>query len=137
MEESAAVRDGLLAFYQRFSSGDPEAFAAGIADVPGVSVIGTAPGEGHTERGDWISTYETMMAGEMKGTRLEGTDPRGFAEGSLGFATDDAAFVLPEGSRLPARLTAVLREGERGWQVVHLHVSVGVPDEDAVVSAAT
>jgi hypothetical protein len=31
----------------------------------------------------------------------------------------------------------VLREGERGWQVVHLHFSVGVPDEDAVVSAAT
>jgi hypothetical protein len=135
MEESAAVRDGLLAFYERFSGGDPEAFAAGIAEVPGVSVIGTAPGEGHSGRDDWISTYEAMMAGEMKGTRLEGTDPRGFSEGSLGFATDDVAFVLPEGSRLPARLTGVLREGKRGWQVVHLHFSVGVPDEEAVVPA--
>jgi hypothetical protein len=136
MEESTAVREGLLAFYERFSSGDPGAFAAGIADVPGVSVIGTAPGEGHAGRGDWISTYKSMMATEMNGTRLEGIDPRGFAEGSLGFATDDVAFVLPDGGRLPARLTGVLREGERGWQVVHLHFSVGVPDEEAVVPAA-
>jgi hypothetical protein len=135
MEESEAVRDGLLAFYERFSGGDPAAFAAGIADVPGVSVIGTAPGEGHAGRADWISTYETMITGEMRGTRIEGSDPRGFSEGRLGFATDDVAFVLPDGRRLPARLTGVLREGEDGWQVVHLHFSVGVPDEDAVVAA--
>lgn len=77
MEELAGVRDGMLAFYERFSSGDAEAFAAGIADVPGVSVIGSGLDEGHTERGDWISTYAAMMAGEMKGTRLEGNSPRG------------------------------------------------------------
>jgi hypothetical protein len=44
MEESAVVRDGLLAFYERFSSGDPEAFATGIADVPGLlTQIGAVP----------------------------------------------------------------------------------------------
>ena len=133
MEESAGVRDGMLAFYGRFSSGDPEKFAAGIADVPGVSVIGSAPGEGHTGRGDWIATYEAMMAGEMTGTRLEGTDPRGWAEGSLGFGVDEAAFVLPDGRRLPTRLTGVLRKDGGEWKVVHLHFSVGVPDEEAVV----
>lgn len=135
MEESAGVRGGMLAFYERFSSGDPEAFAAGIADVPGVSVIGSGPDEGHTERSDWISTYAAMMAGEMKGTRLEGQDPRGWAEGSLGFAVDKAAFVLTDGSRLPTRLTGVLREDGDEWKVVHLHFSVGVPDEEAVVPA--
>lgn len=77
MEELAGVRDGMLAFYERFSSGDAEAFAAGIADVPGVSVIGSGLDEGPTERGDWISTFAAMMAGEMKGTRLEGNSPRG------------------------------------------------------------
>ena len=136
MEESADVREGMLAFYERFSDGDPAAFAAGIADVPGVSVIGTGPGEGHAGRSEWITTYETMMAGPMKGTRLEGTNPAGWAEGSLGFGVDQAAFVLPDGSRLPARLTGVLCEKGGEWKVVHLHFSVGVPDEEAILAPA-
>jgi hypothetical protein len=136
VEESAAVPEGMLRFYERFSSGDPEAFAAGLADVPGVSVIGSAPDEGHTERGDWISTYAAMMAGEMRGTRLDGDDPRGWAEGSLGFGVDKPAFVLPDGNRLPTRLTGVLRQDEGEWKVVHLHFSVGVPDEEAIEPAA-
>ena len=132
MNESPEVGEGLLRFYERFSSGDPDAFAAGIADVPGVSVIGSAPGEGHSDREDWIATYRAMMAGEMKGARLEGTAPRGWADGSLGFGVDEAAFVLPDGSRLRTRVTGVLHSDGDEWRVVHLHFSVGVPDEDAV-----
>ncbi len=137
MEESAAVRDGILAFYDRFSSGDAEAFAAGIADTPGTSVTGSGPGEGHDIRGDWVATYAEMTkpGGPMVGFRLEGENPSGYAEGSLGFGVDNAAFVLPDGSRLPTRLTAVLRNEDGGWKVVHLHFSVGVPDEDAVQPA--
>jgi hypothetical protein len=40
MNQSAAVRDGLLAFYARFSTGDPDQFGDIIAAGPGVSVIG-------------------------------------------------------------------------------------------------
>lgn len=135
MEESAAVADGMRGFYERFSKGDPDEFAAGIADVPGVSVIGTAPGEGHKGHEDWTATYRAMMGGEMKGTRLEGKEPRGWAEGSLGFGVDEATFVLPDGGTLPTRLTGVLREEDGVWKIVHLHFSCGMPDEQAVVPA--
>ena len=33
---------------------------------------------------------------------------------------------------MKTRLTAVLREEEGSWAIVHLHVSVGVPDEEVV-----
>jgi hypothetical protein len=128
--ESAGVRDGMLAFYERFSSGDPDAFAAGIADVDGVSVIGSAPEEGHGSREEWVAAYRAGIA--AAGLRLEGADPRGWEEGSLGWGTDRARFVLPDGSFLPTRLTAVLRREGDDWKVVHMHFSVGVPDEEAI-----
>jgi hypothetical protein len=98
-----------------------------------VSVIGSGPDEGHEDRLDWIKAYEGMIA-EM-GMKLEGDDPTGFEEGTMGFGVDHPSFVLPDGSRLPTRLTAVLRNEDGEWRVVHLHFSVGVPDEDALVPA--
>lgn len=130
MEESTAVRDGLLGFYRRFSSGDPERFAEGIASEPGVSVQGSAPDEGHGSREEWIAAYRAGVVGS--GMRLEGGDPSAWEEGSVGFALDHPAFVMTDGGRLPTRLTAVLRRESGDWKVVHLHFSVGVPDEDAL-----
>lgn len=39
--------------------------------------------------------------------------------------TDRPSFVLPDGSRLPTRLTAVLHSEQNEWKIVHLHFSVG------------
>ncbi len=137
MQQSAAVRDGILRFYERFSAGEAARFAEVIAQVEGVSVIGTGPGEGHDDRGDWIATYEQMMQGEMAGTRLEGGKARAYEEGSLGWGVDEPHFVFADGSRLATRLTAVLRAQDGDWKVVHLHFSVGVPDEQAMQLAAS
>lgn len=35
MDPSAAVRDGILRFYERFSAGDPAGFAEAIAQAEG------------------------------------------------------------------------------------------------------
>lgn len=59
------------------------------------------------------------------GMRLEGDDPRGYEEGTVGWGTDRPSFVLPDGSRLPTRLTAVLHSEQNEWKIVHLHFSVG------------
>ena len=136
MQRSDGVRDGSLRFYQRFSAGAGGGFAQVIAQAEGVSVIGTGPGDGHDDRDDWISTYERMMQGELAGTRLEGGDPRAYAEGPLGWGVDEPSFVFPDGSRLPTRLTAVLRAEDGDWKVVHLHFSGGGPDEQAMALAA-
>jgi ketosteroid isomerase-like protein len=41
-------------------------------------------------------------------------------------------FFFPDGSAMKTRLTAVLRREEGAWKLVHLHVSVGVPDEEVI-----
>lgn len=131
MLSSDAVCDGLRTFYERFSAHDPDGFADAIATCDGVSVIGSAPGEGHRGREPWIAAYREFIA--ASGLRLEGgARPAGWEEGSIGFAVDEARFVLPDGSFLPTRLTAVLRNESSAWKVVHLHFSVGVPDEQAI-----
>jgi len=131
MRESDAVREGLRTFYERFSAHDPDRFAEVVATCAGVSVIGSAPDEGHSDRESWIGAYREFIA-EL-GIRLEGGPaPRAWEEGTVGFAVDEPRFVMPDGSFLPTRLTGVLhREGEL-WQIVHLHFSVGVSDEQAI-----
>jgi ketosteroid isomerase-like protein len=134
MEESAEVRDAILRFYERFSAGDPDGFAHGLADVPGVSVIGSGPDEGHDDRESWVDAYRTGIA-ELRLT-LRGDDPRGYEDGTLGWGVDRPSFVLPDGSYLPTRMTAVLHNEAGDWKVVHLHFSVGVPDEEAMQQPA-
>jgi ketosteroid isomerase-like protein len=131
MESSAEVVDGLQAFYDAFNTHDVDRFRARLADGDGVSVIGSAPGEGHDSRDDWAGTYGAGIA-EM-GLRLEGGgSPQGFRGSETGFAIDQPSFVLPDGSSLPTRLTAVLTEQDGEWKMVHAHFSVGVTDEEAI-----
>lgn len=62
---------------------------------------------------------------------------RAYEERPLGWGVDEPSFVFPDGSRLPTRLTAVLCQEDDDWKVVHLHFSVGVPDEQAMHAAET
>ena len=70
----------------------------------------------------------------MEGVGLQaGDNLRGYEEGSMGWAVDQPTFVLPAGSTIPTRLTAVVRQEDGGkWKLVHAHFAVGVPDEEAV-----
>jgi hypothetical protein len=131
MESSDAVVEGLTSFYDAFCSHDPDRFASALSTGPGVSVLGSAPGEGHDNRDDWIASYAGGIV--EAGLQLEGgPSPQGWADGTAGFARDEPRFVLPDGSFLPTRLTGVLRREDDAWKIVHLHFSVGVPDEEAV-----
>lgn len=130
MKQSGEVQGGLAAFYEAFNSGDSARLAESIAEGEGVSVIGTAPSEGEADRHSWLQAYEAGIA--PHGITLEGGSGRAYSDGSSGFAVDTATWVLPGGMRLPTRLTAVFSEQDEAWKVVHMHFSVGVPDEQAM-----
>jgi ketosteroid isomerase-like protein len=133
MRRSAQVRDTLLRFYEVFSAADLEAFAQIIAheEDEGVLVIGTDPGDWAEGRQQWIAAREALMHA-MEGLRLEaGEEPRGYEEGSMGWVADRPRAVLPEGT-ISTRLTGVVRQEEGEWRFVHVHLSVGVPDEEVV-----
>jgi len=132
MQPSAEVRDTLLRFYEVFSPEDLQSLAQMIAQqaAEGVLAIGTA-GEWIEGREQWIPATEALM-NEMEGLRLEaGEEPRGYEEGSMGWVADQPRAVLPDGT-ISTRLTGVVRQEEGEWRLVHIHLSVGVPDEEVV-----
>lgn len=53
----------------------------------------------------------------------------------MGWAFDCVTFHMPGGARLPSRLTAVLREEDGAWKIVHAHFSVAVPCDLALEQA--
>jgi ketosteroid isomerase-like protein len=133
MRRSAEVRDTLLRFYEVFSAPDLEGFAQIIAQEAdeGVLVIGTDPGDWAQGRERWIAAREALTH-TMEGLRLEaGEEPQGYEEGSMGWVADQPRAVLPDGA-ISTRLTGVLRQEEGEWRLVHIHLSVGVPDEEVV-----
>ena len=131
MQPSAEVRDALLRFYEVFSTQDLQSGAQMIAQqAEGVLAIGTA-GEWLEGREQWIAATEALMH-EMEGFRMEaGEEPHCYEEGSMGWVADRPRVVLPDGT-ISTRLTGVVRQEEGEWRFVHLHLSVGVPDEEVV-----
>ncbi len=126
VRQSEGVRDAMLRFCERLSAGDVASFEAVVSQEPSSLIIGTAPGE-------WVTERERMRFGfEAEGVRLEAKDPVGYEEGSLGWVVDQPAFVFPDGSAMQTRCTAVMRQEEGRWKLVHMHLSVGVPDEEVV-----
>ena len=132
VRHSQEVRDAMVRFCERLSAGDVASFEKLVSREPATLIIGTAPGE-------WVTERERMRFGfETEGVRLEAKDPVGYEEGSLGWVVDQPAFIFPDGSAMQTRLTAVMRqkeeeeEEEGRWKLVHMHLSVGVPDEQVV-----
>jgi SnoaL-like protein len=130
MEPSDAVREGVLRFFEAFEVAheDPGAFDR-VVSSDAVGAIGSAPHE-------WIEGREAMRRQfGMEGVTIDpGEEIEAYREGSLGFATGRPSFVLGE-MRLPVRFSAVLVEEEDAWKVVHLHASVGLPDDEAITAA--
>jgi hypothetical protein len=129
MEQSSGVRDAVLGFYGRFAAADVAGFAQGVSGWDGAFVIGTDPGEWLDGRSNWIAGFEEQVT-VIPGIRLEAGDLRAYAEGSLGWAADRPSFVLPDGTAIPTRMTAVLRLEEGTWKLVNAHFSIGVPNEE-------
>lgn len=44
---------------------------------------------------------------------------------------DEPSFVFPDGSRLGMRMTLIYRREDDAWKMLHMHASIGVPDEEA------
>ena len=136
MRQSAEVRDTLQRFYEMFSAADLEGFTRIIAQEKeadeGILVIGTEPGQWVEGREQWIAAREAQIH-SMQGLRLEaGEEPHCYEEGSMGWVADRPRAVLPDGSAILTRLTGVVRQEEGEWRLVHIHISVGVPDEEVV-----
>ena len=126
MRESAEVAAFFVQWCERLSANDVASFDDLVSAGSATLVIGTAPGE-------WVTERDQLRFGfEAEGIRMEPMSPRGYEEGSLGWFVDEPKFYFPDNSFMRTRVTGVVRREDERWKVVHMHVSVGVPDEEVV-----
>ena len=127
MQPSTEVRGTMLRFYERLSAKDVASFDGLVSSDPATLVIGTAPGE-------WVTERDRLRYGfEVEGLGIEpGPSAAGHERGDVGWFVDEPTYTFPDGSRMQTRMTAILQREDGDWRVVHMHVSVGVPDEEVV-----
>lgn len=123
MKESADLAQAWARFADRLSVGDAESFDE-LVSADAKVIVGTAPGERVTER-------EQMRFGfEAEGVGLTPDEPVAYEEGSMGWVLDEPRFSFPDGSAIKTRTTSVWHQQDGAWKLVHMHVSVGVPDDE-------
>lgn len=131
MQGSDEVRATIVQFFERMSAGDVEGTAATISDDPEAFVIGTQRVGGG--RDSWLASVQENAS---MGLVFEPGATRAWREGDFGWAVDEPSIVLPDGTRLRMRMTAVLRRDAAGhFRIVHQHYSWAVPDEVAIERA--
>lgn len=129
MQESPEVREAMLRYYGCVGNADFDGADSLVTLGDVAIVVGTGPGEGHDDRDSWVRGFRSQVEA-LPGVRIEaGASPRAYAEGSVGWLLDEPTWVLPDGTRVPTRWTSVLRQEDGAWRLVHMHVSLGVPDE--------
>jgi ketosteroid isomerase-like protein len=131
MQESSDVREAVERFWGLIGEADFDGLGGALTAGPIAQVIGSAPGEGHDDRETWIAGFRSMIEG-MPGVRVDPGVTRGYANGDTGYAIGAPTWHLPGDMTVQMRSTFVLQRENGDWKIVHLHASVGVPDEQAV-----
>lgn len=123
--------------YEMFEAGSPAAADSLVSSVGGVLGIGTDPEEWWTD-GAVVAAFRTQVP-EMHsaGMRLRSGEVAAYSEGSVGWVADRPVLHLPDGSAVPMRLTAVWHRDGDAWKMVQFHLSVGVPNQDAIGTELT
>jgi hypothetical protein len=127
MSPSTEIRDTVLEMYRRMLAGEAEAANDLISRDPALIFIGSA--------GEWVDDQDTLRSGTQEpGEGLEpGPNPTGYANGDVGWFADQPSWLFADGTRAEMRLSAVLQREAVGWRIVHVHMSVAVPDNECVM----
>jgi hypothetical protein len=92
----------------------------------GVTIIGNDPNE-------WFDDYDSilafMQAGSSGSLNITVQNLATYCEGSVGWTMDRVTVKLPNGVELPVRHTRIFHRENGAWKMVHLHVSIAVPNE--------
>jgi hypothetical protein len=128
MHHSEDVRDAFVRFLADVSSGG-DAWADRFACTEdGASLIGTDDTEwyrGGAMRAAWTALTHAFAT---TGMRIVASDPYAYAEGPIGWVIDRPTFETASGT-MQTRMTCIFRRVGDDWQIVHVHNSLSVPNE--------
>ncbi len=122
-------RAALLEAYRALNAADIGGFAAILAeDDSGPLMIGTGPDDWWQGRQAILAAFEEQFR-SYPGLRFEPGEMRVGGDGNACWIAESPTLALPDGSRVLARHSAVLRRLDGAWRLVSSHLSVGSPDD--------
>jgi SnoaL-like domain len=127
MQPCDELENIVLQHYGKFHSGEQAStIQATYSLQDGVVIIGSDPGE-------WVEDREGLnvwvQAGGAVKAEITVQNIRAMCEGSVGWTMDRVKVRLPNGVEIPIRHTRIFHKEDGVWKMVHLHVSVAVPDK--------
>jgi hypothetical protein len=127
MEPCDELKQIVLRHYGKFDSGEQ---ADSIKDTyslqDGVVIIGNDPNE-------WIDGGDPLLAWINAGSSVKAEitvhNLKALSEGSVGWTMDRVTVSFPNDVTVPIRHTRIFHKEDGVWKMVHLHVSIPVPNE--------
>ena len=117
-------------------TGDATVWADALAED--ALVIGTDEVEWWQGRSAAMSLIrEQVRELHEAGVRYSGSDPQVVEAGDVLWVADRPDVVLPDGTAMPARVTAVVTRDGDAVLIRQMHVSVGAPNEDVLQQELT
>ncbi|MBI4884555.1 MAG: nuclear transport factor 2 family protein [Actinobacteria bacterium] len=129
MERSPEIAATLQSIYTAVSDGDAKTLTGLLSAREGLVFIGTDPDEWF----DDAATIKSMLAAQAAaGVKVRAGKIAAFEEGTVGWVADQGAFVMPDKSEVPFRITAVFHRENGGWSLVQEHASIAITNEEAL-----
>jgi ketosteroid isomerase-like protein len=131
MQVSPEIKELLLRLYAVEASADLDGLLAFYSHSEDVLAIGTDPTEGGAGFDPIARVYQAQLP-EMGGhVRFIAGDIQAFEEGTVGWAADCCTLQVL-GREIPMRHTTVFHREGGEWRIVQHHVSMGVPNAEAL-----
>jgi ketosteroid isomerase-like protein len=129
MERSAEVEVIVAALYQALKTGEIGEFQARLSDD--VLAIGTDPEEWWEGKDATIRAFREQAEAMGGGFPIEPGEISANALGDVAWFASRPTFVVGD-DRMPCRHTGVFAREDGDWKLVETHLSIGVPNEEAV-----
>jgi hypothetical protein len=127
MQPSEELKTMVLRHYGNFDSGDQaDSIKEAYSLQDGMTIIGNDPNEWFDDRG---SIDGFMNAGGSSKMDITVQNLKAYSEGSVGWTMDRVTVKFSNGAELPVRHTRIFHKENGKWKMVHLHVSIAVPNE--------
>jgi hypothetical protein len=131
MEQSAELRERTLDFYRAMETADTSFIETFFSQEEEVLNLGSDPEEWLVGHAKAVGVLVAQLKA-MQGISIGGADPQAFSEGSVGWVADQFKLIMPSGTTIPFRMTLVYHKEAGEWKAVQLHLSIGVPNEQAI-----